>query len=72
MENKLLINKMKNAAELAWAAYGYYDLMTTDDNQLFIILKDEYGKNNTDSSENFVTKQITLVDIMNIAFQYVV
>ena len=27
MDNKLLINKMKNAAELAWAAYGYYDLV---------------------------------------------
>lgn len=39
MKNKLLINKMKNAAELAWAAYGYYDLMTTDVNQSFIVLK---------------------------------
>ncbi|MCI7410797.1 hypothetical protein [Helicobacter bilis] len=72
MQSKILINKLKDNAELAQAAYGYYDLMTTDDNQLFIILKDEYGKNKTDSSENFVTKQITLVDIMNIAFQYVV
>ena len=68
MNNKILINKMRDNAELAQAAYGYYDLMTTDANQLFIILKDEYGKNKTDSSGNFVTKEITLVDIMNITF----
>ena len=68
MQSKILINKLKDNAELAQAAYGYYDLMTTDANQLFIILKDEYGKNKTDSSGNFVTKEITLVDIMNITF----
>ncbi|EQM94691.1 MULTISPECIES: hypothetical protein [Helicobacter] len=44
MENKLLINKMKNAAELAQAAYGYYDLMTTGVNQAFIVLKDKESK----------------------------
>ncbi|WP_395148128.1 hypothetical protein [uncultured Helicobacter sp.] len=27
MQNKILINKIRNAAELAWAAYGYYDLI---------------------------------------------
>ena len=30
---------MKNAAELAQAAYGYYDLITNDTNQSFIVLK---------------------------------
>ena len=65
MENKLLINKMKNAAELAWAAYGYYDLMTSDTNQLFVVLKDEKGEDKTDSSGNPVTQEITLTDIMD-------
>ncbi|MDY5950208.1 MAG: hypothetical protein SPJ16_03295 [Helicobacter sp.] len=65
MENKLLINKMKNAAELAWAAYGYYDLMTSDTNQLFVVLKDEKGEDKTDFSGNPITKEITLTDIMD-------
>ena len=65
MKNKLLINKMKNAAELAWAAYGYYDLMTSDTNQLFVVLKDEKGEDKTDSNGNPVTQEITLIDIMD-------
>ena len=65
MENKLLINKMKNAAELAWAAYGYYDLMTSDTNQLFVVLKDEKGEDKTDSGGNPVTQEITLINIMD-------
>ena len=65
MENKLLINKMKNAAELAWAAYGYYDLMTSETNQLLVVLKDEKGEDKTDSSGNPVTQEITLTDIMD-------
>lgn len=66
MDNKLLINKMKNAAELAWAAYGYYDLMTSDINPLFIKLKNEKENNKTNSDENFTKKEINLVDIMDI------
>lgn len=58
MQSKILIAKLKDNAGLAQAAYGYYDSMTTDDNQLFIILKDEYGKNKTDSSGNFVTNKL--------------
>ena len=65
MKNKLLINKIKNAAELAMAAYGYYDLMTNDTNQLFIVLKDEKGKDRIDSNKNPITKEITLTDIMD-------
>ncbi|EEO24905.1 MULTISPECIES: alpha/beta fold hydrolase [Helicobacter] len=68
MENKLLINKMKNAAELAWAAYGYYDLMTSDTNQLFVVLKDEKGEDKTDFSGNPVTQEITLTDIMDSSY----
>ncbi|WP_394998169.1 hypothetical protein [uncultured Helicobacter sp.] len=68
MENKLLINKMKNAAELAQAAYGYYDLMTSDTNQLFIVLKDEKGNDKTDSNKNPITKEIALTDIMDSTF----
>lgn len=64
MQNKKLINKMKNAAELAWAAYGYYDLMTNSDNQLFIEIKIK-NKNNTDS----IKKEITLVDIMDSTYK---
>ncbi|MDY5821581.1 MAG: hypothetical protein SPJ83_02105 [Helicobacter sp.] len=69
MENKLLINKMKNAAELAWAAYGYYDLMTSDTNQLFVVLKDEKGEDKTDFSGNPVTQEITLTDIMDSTYK---
>ena len=61
MENKLLINKMKNAAELAQAAYGYYDLMTNSDNQLFIEIKNENNK-------DFIRKEIILADIMDSTF----
>ena len=68
MENKLLINKMKNAAELAQAAYGYYDLMTSDTNQLFIVLKDEKGNDKTDSNKNPITKEIALTDIMDSSY----
>ncbi|WP_394964551.1 hypothetical protein [uncultured Helicobacter sp.] len=64
MQNKKLINKMKNAAELAWAAYGYYDLMTNSDNQLFIEIKIK-NKNNTDS----IKKEIILVDIMDSTYK---
>ena len=62
MENKLLINKMKNAAELAMAAYGYYDLMTNSDNRLFIEIQ---NKKNEDS----IKKDITLIDIMDITYK---
>ena len=68
MENKLLINKMKNAAELAWAAYGYYDLMTGDTNKLFIKLKNEKENSQIDSNEDFIRKEITLADIMDSTF----
>ena len=68
MENKLLINKMKNAAELAWAAYGYYDLMTGDTNKLFIKLKNEKENNEANSDENFTKKEINLADIMDSTF----
>ena len=61
MKNKLLINKMKNAAELAMAAYGYYDLMTNSDNQLFIEIQNK-------KNEDFIKKDITLIDIMDNTF----
>lgn len=44
MKNKEAINRLKNNAELAMAAYGYCDLMTTDVNQAFIVLKDKESK----------------------------
>ena len=61
MKNKLLINKIKNAAELAMAAYGYYDLMTNSDNQLFIEIQNK-------KNEDFMKKDITLIDIMDSTF----
>ena len=61
MKNKLLINKIKNAAELAMAAYGYYDLMTNSDNQLFIEIQNK-------KNEDFMKKDITLIDIMDNTF----
>ena len=67
MENKTLINKMKNAAELAQAAYGYYDLMTSDTNPLFIKLKNENSQAN--SNEDFSKKETTLIDIMDSSYK---
>ena len=61
MENKLLIHKLKNNAELAWAAYGYYDLMTNNDNSLFIEMQNKKNENST-------KKEITLTDIMDNTF----
>lgn len=69
MKNKLLVNKMKNNAELAMAAYGYYDLITNNTNQSFIILKDEKGNDKTDSDGNPITKQINLTDILDITYK---
>ena len=65
MNNKQQIQKLRDNAELAWAAYGYYDLMTSDTNQLFVVLKDEKGEDKTDSNGNPVTQEITLIDIMD-------
>ena len=62
MENKTLINKMKNAAELAQAAYGYYDLMTNSDNQFFIEIQNK-------KNEDFIKKDITLIDIMDSTYK---
>ena len=59
MENKLLIHKLKNNAELAWAAYGYYDLMTNSDSRLFIEIQNKKNENST-------KKEITLTDIMDL------
>ena len=61
MENKLLIHKLKNNAELAWAAYGYYDLMTNSDSRLFIEIQNKKNENST-------KKEITLTDIMDNTF----
>ena len=58
---------MKNAAELAWAAYGYYDLMTSDTNPLFIKLKNENSQAN--SNEDFSKKETTLIDIMDSSYK---
>ena len=53
MKNKLLINQIKNAAELAMASYGYYDLI---------------GKkitNDREKSGDKADKPITLHDILD-------
>ena len=56
MQNKILINKIRNAAELAWAAYGYYDLIGKK-------IKDDekYGDKRN--------KPITLHDILDITYK---
>ena len=66
MNNKQQIQKLRDNAELAWAAYGYYDLITNDTNQSFMVLKDEKGKDKMDSNGNPMTKQVNLIDIMDI------
>ena len=67
MQNKNLINKLKSNAELAMAAYGYYHLATTSKNQSFIELKKENSQ--IDSDENFIEKEITLIDIMDSTYK---
>ncbi|WP_199768826.1 hypothetical protein [Helicobacter trogontum] len=61
--------KLKDNAELAMASYGYFHLKTSDTNQLFLVLKDEKGKDRVDASGRPVTQQITLTDIMNITYK---
>ncbi len=70
MNNKQQIQKLRDNAELAWAAYGYYDLITNDTNQSFMVLKDEKGKDKMDSNGNPMTKQVNLIDIMDITYGY--
>lgn len=69
MSNKQQIQKLRDNAELAWAAYGYYNLITNDTNQSFMVLKDEKGKDKVDSNGNPMTKQVNLVDIMDITYK---
>ena len=69
MTNKQQIQKLRDNAELAWAAYGYYNLITNDTNQSFMVLKDEKGKDKVDSNGNPMTKQVNLVDIMDITYK---
>ena len=69
MNNKQQIQKLRDYAELAWASYGCYDLITNDTNQSFMVLKDEKGKDKMDSNGNPMTKQVNLVDIMDIAYK---
>ena len=52
MKNKDTINRIKNAAELAWAAYGYFDLIGKK-----FAHKKEYG--------NRTNTKITLHDILD-------
>ena len=56
MKNKDTINRIKNAAELAWAAYGYYDLIGKK-----FAHKKEYG--------NRTNTKITLHDILDITYK---
>lgn len=65
MKNKEFVKKLKDNAELAQAAYGYYDLVTSNTNQLFLILKDEKGRDIIDSNKNPIRREINLTDIMN-------
>ncbi|WP_334085232.1 lipase family protein [Helicobacter typhlonius] len=53
MKNKELINKLKNNAELAWAAYGYYDLLANNYGDSIIKLEDS------------IASQINLADILD-------
>lgn len=57
MRNKELINKLKNNAELAWASYGYYDLLANNYGDSIIKLKDS------------IISQINLADILDSTFK---
>ena len=74
MTNKAIIKKLRDNAELAWAAYAYFDLM---DKQYSFDEKDKnefkilYAKiNNLDESgEKVQNAQATLTDILNIEYK---
>lgn len=69
MKNREQIKKLRDNAELAMAAYGYYDLITNNTNQSFIILKDEKGNSKTDSNGNPITQQVNLTDILDMTYK---
>ncbi|MDD7346313.1 hypothetical protein [Helicobacter sp.] len=83
MENKLLINKMKNAAELAWAAYGYFHLANPrydfhknkiDKKRLVEfrkIKKQKLGQDNIQITDQELQNTYpTPTDILNIEYKY--
>ena len=67
MQNKLLISKMRDNAELAWASYGYFHLVRNSGSQSFIELKKENSQAN--SNEDFSKKETTLIDIMDSTYK---
>ena len=69
MQNKILINKLKDNAELAWAAYGYFHLANPNY---------DFNKNSTDTERLKYFRKITKnetafptqADILNIEHKY--
>ena len=69
MQNKILINKLKDNAELAWAAYGYFHLANP---------KYDFNKNEIDKKRLKEFREITKnetafpthVDILNMEYKY--
>ena len=57
MNNKQQIEKLRNNAELAWASYGYYDLIG------------KKIKNDEDEYGNKADKPITLYDILDSTYK---
>ena len=70
MKNKILINKIKDNAELAWAAYGYFHLA----NPNYDFNKDEIDKERLKEFRETIKKDNTAFptpsDILNIEHKY--
>ena len=72
MQNKILINKLKENAELAWAAYGYFHLADSK----YDFNKDEIDKRRLKEfrkrkdDEFNVSLYPTPTDILNIEYKY--
>ena len=65
MTNKEMIKKLKDYAELAWAAYGYYDLMTNKSNDFYTKVENDESK----QDNNSFRKSILIQDIMDITYK---
>ncbi|PAU99733.1 hypothetical protein [Helicobacter sp. TUL] len=61
MTNKQQVQKLRDYAELAMAAYGYFHLETSENNPTFINVKD--------NEEQEIQKEISLTDILDITYK---
>ena len=61
MTNKQQVQRLRDCAELAMAAYGYFHLETSEKNPTFINVKD--------NKEQEIQKEISLTDILDMTYK---